>query len=38
VIYDIGTSPVYENITVDGVLTFMPGKDSLLQAQSIWIR
>ena len=36
-IYDIGTSPVFESITVNGVLKFAPGQDSLLQSQHIWI-
>jgi len=28
---------VFESITVNGVLTFMPGQDSLLQTKHIWI-
>ena len=38
VIYDIGTSPVFKNLQVNGKLSFKRSEPALLQAYSIWIR
>lgn len=38
VVYDIGISPVFTNLQINGKLSFLRGQPALLQSYSIWIR
>ena len=38
IIYDIGTSPVFKNIQINGKLSFKRGEPAVVQAFGIWVR
>lgn len=38
VIYDIGTSPVFKSIEINGKLTLQRGQPALIQAYGVWVR
>ena len=38
VVYDIGTSPVFKNLQINGKLSFLTGQPAVLQSHAIWIR
>ena len=38
VVYDIGTSPVFKNLQINGKLSFMRSQPAVLQSYAIWIR
>ena len=38
VVYDIGDSPVFKNIAIDGKLSFADNQNAKINAQEIWVR
>ena len=38
IIYDIGTSPIFEKVEVNGKLEFLQGQPAILQTYGLWIR
>ena len=38
VVYDLGESPLYKSLEINGRLGFLPGQDHKLNTRSVWVR